>query len=35
MTIDQRCAEALARIRRYVNLAAAQHLFHLRGKVRK
>lgn len=35
MTTEQRCQEALARIRRFINLSAAQHLYHLRGKVKK
>ena len=35
MNLDQMCADALKRISRYVNLAAAQHLYMLRGKEKK
>lgn len=35
MNLDQMCADALKRIERYLNLAAAQHSYMLRGKVRK
>lgn len=31
MNLDQLCAEAMKRINHYINLAAAQHKFHLRG----
>lgn len=32
---EQRCAEAMARITKYINRACAQHLYVMRGKVRK
>ena len=35
MNFAQMEAEAMARIRRFINLSAAQHLFMLRGKVKK
>jgi hypothetical protein len=31
---DKRCAEALKRLHRYINLACAQHAYMLRGKVK-
>lgn len=33
--IEQQCAEAMARINKYINRAVAQHLFVMRGKVKK
>lgn len=33
--LDQLCSEAMKRIQHYIERAAAQHLFMLRGKVRK
>lgn len=30
--IQQQCAEAMARIVKYINLACARHKFELRGK---
>lgn len=33
--IQQQCAEAMARITKYINRACAQHLYVMRGKVRK
>lgn len=33
--IQQQCAEAMARITKYINRACAQHLFVMRGKVKK
>lgn len=35
MNFAQMEAEAMARIRRFINLSAAQHKFMLRGKVKK
>lgn len=35
MNLDQMCADAMKRIQRYINLSAAQHLYMLRGKVKK
>lgn len=35
MSTEQRCAEAMKRIQKYIERAAAQHLYMLRGKVRK
>lgn len=32
---DKRCAEAMARITKYINRACAQHLYVMRGKVKK
>lgn len=29
---DKRCAEALKRLHRYINLACARHKYELRGK---
>lgn len=32
---DKRCAEALKRVIRWINLSCAQHAYHVRGKVKK
>lgn len=35
MNLDQMVEEAMKRITRFINLSAAQHLYHLRGRVKK
>lgn len=32
---DKRCAEALKRVIRWINLSCAQHAYMVRGKVKK
>lgn len=33
--IEQQCKEAMERITKYINRACAQHLYVMRGKVKK
>lgn len=35
MNLDQMCADAMKRLTMYINRSASQHLYMLRGKVRK